>query len=82
MIEQHEFLLEAGYTYDKKTNRYFMSGEPSWELENQKMRGRWQGAFPASTIDEFKQEEDRWVKEQMQKASERKNRQSKVEETA
>lgn len=56
----HSLLECAGYKYDSNTDRYFNDGSPSWEITEKIASGKIQGAFPSSTLDEFRTQEAEW----------------------
>jgi hypothetical protein len=63
----HQILVDAGYEYDAKADKYFNRGQPSWEVGIKEEEGRRQGAFPSRTIEEFRAQESHWISEQKSK---------------
>lgn len=60
----HAILLSAGYRYCDAQDKYFNDGIPAWDVAEKVRQGRVQGAFPSSTIDEFREQELVWINEQ------------------
>ena len=63
----HAQLMAGGYEYDAKKDKYFNRGTPSWEASEKADAGRRQGAFPSSTIEEFRSQEKEWISSQWSK---------------
>ena len=64
----HNQLTDCGFVFDENKGRYFMKKEPVWDIQVKKAAGRRQGAFPASTVEEFKRLELQWVEETLRAA--------------
>lgn len=63
----HESLVKAGYTYDSMADKYFSSSTPTWDVSEKREAGMRQGAWPSSTIDEFRAQEKEWIERQRAK---------------
>jgi hypothetical protein len=81
--QSHECLMQAGYEYDSHRDKYFSRSEPSWNSVEKAESGRRQGAWPSSTVDEFRAQEQEWVSQQWKKEKAlRSSSEQKVEEEA
>ena len=63
----HTILLTAGYKYNEVTDKYFNDGTPEWDVTDKVAQGKIQGAFPSSTVEEFREQEATWISEQKAK---------------
>jgi len=63
----HEILLQAGYEYDSVRDKYYNRGTPSWDATEKAEAGRRQGAWPSSTVEDFRHQEKEWVQTQWAK---------------
>ena len=57
----HTQLLDAGYAYDAKLDKYYNRGTPAWETAEKMEAGRRQGAFPSRNLEEFREQETAWI---------------------
>lgn len=65
--QSHGILMAAGYEYDTTNDKYFNRGNPVWDAEEKAGAGRRQGAFPSSTVEEFRSQEAQWIAAQWEK---------------
>lgn len=63
----HECMLQAGYEYDASTDKYFSRGVPTWDVTEKRDAGIRQGAWPSSSIEEFRAQESEWIERQRAK---------------
>ena len=68
----HAIMMSAGYEYNEIRDKYFNSGVPNWEAGEKADSGRRQGAWPSSSIEEFRSQEADWVSAQLKKVKEMK----------
>ncbi|CAE7496382.1 unnamed protein product [Symbiodinium natans] len=59
--QTHDLMLRGGFKYDAKKDKYFMKSEAEWDRQKRIDKGKKQYAVPASTIEEFHQEEEKMV---------------------
>ena len=69
----HGMLVVAGYEYNEKSDKYFSRGPASWEASDKADAGRRQGAFPSSSVAEFRAQEAAWIATQWAKIKELKS---------
>ena len=67
----HSQLEAAGFVYDDIKGRYFFKKDPVWVLTDRIAAGKKQGAFPATTVNEFNSLHQRWVEETLLKAAQK-----------
>jgi hypothetical protein len=60
----HDMLIQAGYVYDEVKDKYFSRDSPKWDSSDQIASGIRQGAWPSRTIEEFREQEKRWIETQ------------------
>ena len=60
----HDMLIQAGYVNDTTKDKYFSRDAPTWDSSDKMAAGIKQGAWPSRTIDEFRQQEPKWIETQ------------------
>ncbi len=59
--------MQAGYEYDSRSDKYFNRNPPTWDASEKISAGIKQGAWPSSTVEEFRAQEREWVDQQWSK---------------
>eukprot|EP00439_Symbiodinium_sp_Y106_P038845 s1587_g4.t1 len=59
--QTHELMLRGGFKYDAKKDKYFMKKEAEWDRQKRIDKGKKQYAVPASSVEEFHEEEEKMV---------------------
>lgn len=68
-LNMHKLLTtEVGWRYDESTDRYYSTGlDPTWETQKRINSGIKQGAFPAKSLEEFHEKEQKKLQERVQR---------------
>eukprot|EP00448_Togula_jolla_P039294 CAMPEP_0170626318 /NCGR_PEP_ID=MMETSP0224-20130122/31289_1 /TAXON_ID=285029 /ORGANISM="Togula jolla, Strain CCCM 725" /LENGTH=133 /DNA_ID=CAMNT_0010953073 /DNA_START=74 /DNA_END=475 /DNA_ORIENTATION=+ len=57
----HDLMMQGGFRYDSKKDKYFQHSEPTWDKQKRIEKGKKQLAVPASSVKEFLEGEVKMV---------------------